>query len=593
MLKKDPNVCFAFCTGCNAVGGAGRQRLPNSDSRPNYAVLGSLLAGLLFTASSMAQATIINAASASLTDVRRAMASAAHGDTVIIPAGTAAWTSGLTITKSITIQGQTTVNSDNGTSNDQTILVDNLIHVPGDQGFFHCTTNAGQSLRITGITFTGEGGRSNGTYYNGAVRFYGTSNQVRIDHCHFTNLYHSNYIAAYSTIYGVADHLVLDNMPSQQGQQRVFNGTGYGDLEFSQPANYGSGNFFFFEDNYINNTGGPFSAQGGNDAGWGGRFVVRHCHLFDVEILCHGTELDRHRGGRAQEIYNNDYHWSYTTHMDGIRSGSLIVHDNTYVGNLPYGYSLQTYRLFYNYGSVWLGASGDNNWDINVTESDGTHVNGHPPYLFDSGTVSSGSFAPPVTYLTDTSKNWITNQWAYYTVRRVSDNFIGQIISNTSNTLTMRYYTPTGNQVPTWRAGNRYQIHKVLIALDQPGRGRGDLITGDTPPPVWPHQQIEPCYSWNNIHSPGGEHINFTPAGSSSQTLLQGRDYYNDTPMPGYTPYIYPHPLVTGTQPPARATLGSQQHFYKKQKNEPKKARRAKWGKAKENLPNEMAQPDQ
>ena len=27
--------------------------------------------------------------------------------------------------------------------------------------------------------------------------------------------------------------------------------------------------------------------------------------------------------------------------------------------------------------------------------------------------------------------------------------------------------------------------------------------------------------------------------------LQEGRDYFNDTPMPGYTPFVYPHPLVT------------------------------------------------
>ena len=81
---------------------------------------------------------------------------------------------------------------------------------------------------------------------------------------------------------------------------------------------------------------------------------MRHCHLFDVEILCHGTESGRFRGGRAQEIYNNDYHWTYLTTMDGIRSGSLIVHDNTYSGTLPHGYGIQTYRLFKNYDALWL-----------------------------------------------------------------------------------------------------------------------------------------------------------------------------------------------------------------------------------------------
>jgi hypothetical protein len=39
--------------------------------------------------------------------------------------------------------------------------------------------------------------------------------------------------------------------------------------------------------------------------------------------------------------------------------------------------------------------------------------------------------------------------------------------------------------------------------------------------------------------------------------------------------------------------VGSRHHFYKKEKNEAKKARRKKWGHAKENLANEMTQPDQ
>jgi hypothetical protein len=288
--------------------------------------------------------------------------------------------------------------------------------------------------------------------------------------------------------------------------------------------------------------------------------------------------------------------------MDGIRSASLLVHDNTFDGVLPLGFGLQTYRTFFRYpypGSPWLGASGDNPWDVNVTEPDGTHIDGHPPYLFESGTATGGreDLDSGHQYLTDTSKNWTPNRWVGYTARRVSDSWIGRILSNNNNTLTMYYYNGGVGQGITWRSGDQYQIHKVLIALDQPGRGRGDLITGN--PPInsttgnaaWPHQELEPCYSWNNIHSPGGEHINFTPAGSSSATLLQGRDYFNNTPMPGYTPYTYPHPLTTGVQPAASATLGSPQQAQKKKKKWGKA--KSGWGKAKKIPANEMAQPEQ
>jgi hypothetical protein len=285
--------------------------------------------------------------------------------------------------------------------------------------------------------------------------------------------------------------------------------------------------------------------------------------------------------------------------MDGIRSGSLIAHDNTFFGNLPHGYGLQTYRLFYRYpGSPWLGASGDNPFDMNVTESNGTHVEGRSSYLFDSGTVTSGSEDLPggIMTLTDTSKHWTTNQWVNYTAKRVSDSFIGQIVSNNNNTLRMRFYSPNGSGYFTWRSGDSYQIHKVLVSLDQAGRGRGDLITGNRPlnsvtrTVSWPHQELEPCYSWNNIHSPGGEHINFIPAASSAATLLAGRDFYNDTPMPGYTPYTYPHPLVTGQPPPTTgATQGSQHYLNKSGDRKGKKVKSWKWGKAKENSASKTA----
>jgi len=339
---------------------------------------------------------------------------AQNGDTITIPAGTFTWSVHVTITKGITIQGQTTVNLDTGVCNDQTVLLDNLNpNMPGGEGYFHCRVNTGQSLRITGLTF--KAGTTT-TKYNGAIRVGGNSNQVRLDHLHFTNLYHTNYIAIYGNIRGVSDHVVEDNIPGQLGQQKVFNGAGsegYGDEVWSQPAGYGGPDFFFFEDWYADNSGGaPFSANGGWDANIGGKFVIRHCHLYNVEILCHGTEGARARGGRAQEIYNNDYHWSYLTMMDGIRSGTMIAHDNTYDGIEPRGYSMQTYRMIFGYNSIWQGAHGANPWDYNATEPDGTHIDGHPPYLFQSGTVTAANNTPGVNNsITDGSKNWAPGQW--------------------------------------------------------------------------------------------------------------------------------------------------------------------------------------
>src|SRR4026209_921285 len=71
--------------------------------------LSALLAAVLFAASGAAQAKSITALSPSLSDVNKAIVSAVDGDTVIIPAGKAAWPSTLNISMAITLQGQTTI----------------------------------------------------------------------------------------------------------------------------------------------------------------------------------------------------------------------------------------------------------------------------------------------------------------------------------------------------------------------------------------------------------------------------------------------------------------------------------------------------
>jgi hypothetical protein len=62
-------------------------------------------------------------------------------------------------------------------------------------------------------------------------------------------------------------------------------------------------------------------------------------------------------------------------------------------------------------------------------------------------------------------------------------------------------------------------------------------------------QSLEPVYEWNNTVN--GEDADIAvndPWGCSGPSMAdhikEGRDFYNDTPRPGYTPYPYPHPLT-------------------------------------------------
>ena len=75
---------------------------------------------------------------------------------------------------------------------------------------------------------------------------------------------------------------------------------------------------------------------------------------------------------------------------------------------------------------------------------------------------------------------------------------------------------------------------------------------------------------------------------------MQGLDYFNDTPLPGYTPYTYPHPLTKGLPPPGQMTRNAtenSQHNLRKKKQPwgGKKLDRKKAKKAKESSINEMA----
>ena len=149
------------------------------------------------------------------------------------------------------------------------------------------------------------------------------------------------------------------------------------------------------------------------------------------------------------------------------------------------------------------------------------------------------------------SPGWTTNQWVNYELYNATAGTNSYILSNTSNTITYLWDDSYGGNM-SFATGNSYGIYKVLIALDQPGRGKGDLITGDTPvnsttgTVAWTNEALEPIYAWNNtIHgNPSSTYLY-----SGYPTLQENRDYYNNRAMPGYTAYVYPHPLVSGGLP--------------------------------------------
>src|SRR2546428_4626622 len=106
----------------------------------------TLMTGLLLTSSGQVEAGLINAKSVSLADVTSAVSSAHDGDTVVVPAGTASWTSTLNIKKGITLQGA---------GNDTTVILDDVLRTNANRGgaIIIISLTPSQSFRLTGFTF--------------------------------------------------------------------------------------------------------------------------------------------------------------------------------------------------------------------------------------------------------------------------------------------------------------------------------------------------------------------------------------------------------------------------------------------------------
>jgi hypothetical protein len=197
---------------------------------------------------------------------------AQNGDTITLPAGTFDWSSTLVITKDITIVGETTVDPINRTANDRTIIRV-FTGTNGNQALIKLNGSAGQLCRLSGFTF--RTGQTQVINSNGMIHL--KSRSARVDNCHFDDLaFENNDTASYGGG-GVVDHNLFEyRSPNNHGQSVFFAIPGnefWGDVPWTQPAQFGSDNFCFMEDNAVVNTSG-FEYSGTIDGRQGGRWVV-------------------------------------------------------------------------------------------------------------------------------------------------------------------------------------------------------------------------------------------------------------------------------------------------------------------------------
>lgn len=285
-----------------------------------------LAIGLLIYLALTAQGlgAIVAAATCSMDDVNTAVAAAGTSDIVTVPAGTCVWTSRVTVSKGITMQGA---------GIDATIIQRDT----ATQGFA-LRMSANTMWRVTGFTFDGTG------IANG-MEARGTATDWRIDHNKFINSV-GRAIETFGFNYGLIDNNTFEE--NKSSDVVVF---GDNDTAWTRAVTLGTANAVYIEDNtFLHDTVSSNSHSVASNHG--ARYVFRYNTVNDLTAALNTAPVDAHgnrffgRGTVSYEIYNNTINSAHSFQGMFIRGGTGIIYNNTLVGDFNLPISLANYQSF-------------------------------------------------------------------------------------------------------------------------------------------------------------------------------------------------------------------------------------------------------
>ena len=244
---------------------------------------------------------IIYALSCSYTDVNRSINNASRGDTIIVPAGTCIWPTGLIITKGITLKGagkeNSIIKSSFTTFNNYACRTDydNVLI-----SYEPSNPSEDETIKITGFTFDMDSKTAFGQFFGGDVNHIDT---LVMGKNNFQNVTGRN-IEICNTFYGVVYNNFFQNVSGAYTSYGE-NADAWNNLQYT----FGSDKIIFYENNTVNGFG-----QNIQDSGVGGRYVSRFNKYFKISpggwypiIDSHGNQPGANHALMASEIYKNEF----------------------------------------------------------------------------------------------------------------------------------------------------------------------------------------------------------------------------------------------------------------------------------------------
>lgn len=517
-----------------------------------------ILAFLCAAAPALAGTT--RASDGSRADVQTQLTASSAGDTVTMPTGTFTWSTrynsaiGVLVPAGVTLQGDgkslTTIVDQTGASycaidaeGASIVLKDFTIQCASSGYAPRLILVSGQDILVKNVKFLDVTSRGLAVDSGDTAGAHSTGVATNCDF----------YAKSYP---GDGDGTFqLVTVSGRDNQAAPSNNTNTGTL-YAAPG-FGTANMFFIEDSVFWQ-----DAQGDSsvETYTGGKVCVRHCTGTNMWLGVHGNDSG-YRTGHLVEWYSNVISVDIGAYFPSAivsRGGTGVVYNNSYT-DAGSGYNfiqLQHYR-----------ARGNDNADYTTRfpypagQSDGSYrYDGNVAVTHGSGTHTGSANA---STLTDAAQSWTTNellgvgtaatndtQQTYYIWNR-TDGSGGRITAHTATTVTATLSGGTDND---WDNGDTYVITNGYPALDQNGWAGPTRFFG-----TYSTQTLTPWYQWGNTWNAftGASAIPFsvdvTNAAlnkpDSDYFLQENREFYNNTAMPGYTAYTYPHPLAGAASP--------------------------------------------